>query len=76
MRRIIKDNVPDFWGAYLRRHRKSRYDDLDTTEEGKQLRKQIREHMLEHQKRICCYCIVRHIKPASIRQIKYYKSVA
>lgn len=75
MRRIIKDNVPDFWGAYLRRHRKSRYDDLDTTEEGKRLRKQIREHMLEHQKRICCYCCKsidssnshnEHIKPKDL----------
>lgn len=56
MRRIIKDYVPDFWNAYLRRHPKCQYDDLETTEEGKQLRNQIREHMLVHQKRICCYC--------------------
>ena len=75
MRRIIKDNVPDFWSAYLRRHHNSRYDDLDTTEEGKQLRRQIREHMLEHQKMICCYCCKsidssnshnEHIKPKDL----------
>lgn len=74
MRKIVKDTTPDFWGAYLRRHPHSRYDDLEHTETGQQLRKQVREHMLEQQKMICCYCCKsinssnshnEHIKPRS-----------
>lgn len=75
MKRIIKDQVPGFWSAYLHKHPKSRYDDLETTEAGKQLRNQVREHMLAHQKRIGCYCCKsidgshshnEHIKPRAL----------
>ena len=74
MKKIIKDAEPEFWSDYLRRHPKTTYDDLDKTEEGKQLRSQVREHMLAHQKMICCYCCKsidsshshnEHIKPRS-----------
>ncbi len=74
MKRIIKDAEPEFWSAYLRRHPRTIYDDLDKTVEGKQLRSQVREHMLAHQKMICCYCCKsidsshshnEHIKPRS-----------
>lgn len=56
MRRIVKDTVPDFWDAYLHKNPKSRYDDLEKTAAGQQLRRQLREHMLTYQKMICCYC--------------------
>ncbi len=74
MRRIIKDTAPDFWGAYVRKHPNSRYDDLENTKTGQLLRKQVREHMLAQQKMICCYCCKsidsssshnEHIKPQS-----------
>lgn len=56
MKRIIKDSPPKFWIEYMRRHPKSHYDDLEKSEDGRQIRKQIREHMLANQKKICCYC--------------------
>lgn len=56
MKRIIKDAEPDFWSAYLRKHSNGTYDDLEKTEEGRQLRSQVRKHMLTQQKMICCYC--------------------
>lgn len=75
MRRIIKDPPPEFWTEYVRRHSKYNYDDLEKTEDGKQVRRQLREHMLLQQKKICCYCcrVVRmdnshneHIKPKDL----------
>ena len=75
MKRIIKDNVPEFWSDYLHEHPRSQYDELDDTENGRMLRKQVREHMLIQQKKICCYCCRQidasdshneHIKPRSL----------
>lgn len=56
MRRIVKDVVPDFWCKYLRKHPGERYDDLDKTAEGQQIRMRVHDHMLQHQKMLCCYC--------------------
>lgn len=56
MRRIIKDDTPDFWAAYVRRHPTGRYCELDSTLEGRALRKQLRSHLVKQQEMICCYC--------------------
>lgn len=56
MRRIIKDEEPEFWSKYIARHPRENYDDLDKTDEGKCIRHEIRMHMLAQQQYICCYC--------------------
>lgn len=75
MKRIFKDSPPEFWAEYMRRYPKAHYDDLDKSEDGRQIRKQLREHLLIHQKKICCYCCRaikldnshnEHIKPRAL----------
>lgn len=56
MRKIIKDQTPDFWSSFVRKHPQVRYRDLKQSEEGIALRIQLRKHLVEHQKWICCYC--------------------
>ena len=56
MKRIIKDEVPLFWSRYVKRHPNESYDRLDETDEGRNVRNEIRKHMLINQKYICCYC--------------------
>lgn len=43
MKRIIKDSPPKFGIEYMCRHPKSHYDDLEKSENSRQIRKQIRE---------------------------------
>lgn len=77
MKRIVKDGAPDFLDTYVKKHPKSVYCDLDTIEDGRMLRNQLREHLVKHQKMICCYCCSsieadassahnEHIKPQSV----------
>ena len=78
MRRIIKNEPPEFWLEYKKSHADSKYDDLDRTEEGKQFRRSLRKHLLEQQGNLCCYCCreiakaspssshIEHIKPRSL----------
>lgn len=56
MRRIIKDKTPAFWAAFLRKHPKIRYANLNDSKEGISVRKQLHGHMVSHQKNLCCYC--------------------
>ena len=72
MRKIIKDETPEFWVKFVRTHPGIHYDQLDNTNEGKSVRQKIREHMVTHQRKICCYCCrsidlekshTEHIKP-------------
>lgn len=56
MRRIIKGEAPDFWTKFCRKHSKVRYDDLNTNENGKEIRAELRQHLLTEQQYLCCYC--------------------
>lgn len=56
MRRIVKDAAPAFWESYVKKHPKERYRHLDSTTEGQSVRNQLRDHLVEQQKMICCYC--------------------
>ena len=68
MKRIIKNEVPTFWSDYCRHHISIRYDDAD-----KEIKHNLRQHMLGVQKNICAYCCAQindlskshneHIKP-------------
>lgn len=72
MRKIIKDETPEFWAKFIKKHPGVHYDQLDKTDEGKAIRQKIRKHMVTHQREICCYCCrsidlekahTEHIKP-------------
>ena len=74
MKRITKDNAPDFWTSYIRRNPNHKYADLDRTEEGRTVRNELRKHLAKEQLNICCYCCCQlspdkthneHIKPES-----------
>ena len=56
MRTIVKLPEPDFWSEYRRRNPNIRYSDLDCSEEGRDLRKKIREYMIDNQHGLCAYC--------------------
>lgn len=56
MRRIIKDNTPVFWSDFCQSNPRKAYDDLEKSSEGKALRANIRKHMINTQKGVCCYC--------------------
>ena len=72
MKRIIKGNAPGFWVSYTRRHPTHKYADLENTVEGQSVRNQLRQHIQQEQRNICCYCCCvlspndmhnEHIKP-------------
>ena len=72
MIRIIKDTEPEFWSEYKKRHPGDNYEALDNSEEGRETRRMLRQHLIMHQKYICAYCSKRisldeslneHIKP-------------
>ena len=56
MRRIIKGEMPAFWAKFCRKHPKARYDDLNTLENGKETRAELRRYLLAEQQYLCCYC--------------------
>ena len=57
MIRIIKDKAPEFWTNFFRHNKNVRhYDDLEKSDNGKEVRQKIRFHMISQQKYICCYC--------------------
>lgn len=57
MIRIIKDDAPAFWTDFLKHNKNVRiYDDLEKSDDGKEVRQKIRIHMISQQKFICCYC--------------------
>lgn len=75
MRRIIKDDEPDFWKSFKRKNPRIIYKQLEDSDEGKQVRSDIKQHMIKHQKYLCAYCCRsidfndshnEHIKPEKI----------
>lgn len=75
MRKIIKEPEPEFWRDFKKKYPKKTYNDLGKSEEGKELRKKIRDFMIKNQRGLCCYCCKsiasdnshnEHIKPRSV----------
>ena len=75
MIRIIKGKEPDFWHDFKMKNPGIQYDQLNDSETGKQVRKNLREHLLQQQYKICCYCCRRidldnslneHIRPKAV----------
>lgn len=69
---IPRTEEPDFWKVFKRKHPGIHYDDLQTTEEGRSLRQEIRKYNIDQQHGLCAYCCKRinleksineHIKP-------------
>ena len=56
MRRINRPVTPDFWEDYKKRHKTDCYDDLQKTEEGCNVRHQLREFLIKSQYGLCAYC--------------------
>lgn len=56
MRRITKDEAPEFWTAYIRKNPRTTYQMLEETQEGRTVKSQIRAHMVQHQQHLCGYC--------------------
>lgn len=56
MRRITRDKVPPFWADYVRRNPRISYAMLEETDEGKELRIAIRNHLVRQQQYLCAYC--------------------
>lgn len=72
MRKIERYPEPDFWREYKRKHPGILYKDLNVDAEGKEVRKKIRQYLVESQKGLCAYCckgisekesLNEHIKP-------------
>ena len=74
---IERGAEPDFWSDYKRKNPKITYDELDLSDEGKNIRQQIREYNIEQQHGLCAYCckgisvdtsINEHMKPRGVPQ--------
>lgn len=75
MIRIMKGKEPDFWNDFKMKNPGVRYEQLNDLETGKQVRKDLREYLLQQQYKICCYCCRRidldnslneHIRPQAL----------
>lgn len=76
MIKINKTAEPDALIRYKKKHPSGVYDDLDNSEDGRELRREIRQSLLDDQHGICCYCCkqielekssVEHIVPRDLR---------
>lgn len=56
MRRITKSEVPEFWGKFCRKNPRIHYNDLDKSQEGRDVRSQMHDFLMTEQMGICCYC--------------------
>ena len=72
MRRITREETPEFWSKSIRKYRN--YDDLENSEAGRELRGMLRRHLIMLQGGLCAYCckeiadensLNEHIKPRS-----------
>ena len=77
MRKINRQEEPDFWMEYRRLHPKERYDDLKNSEEGNEVRHNLRAFLIQSQHGLCAYCcrkigidnsLNEHIRPQSLFQ--------
>lgn len=56
MRRIIKSPEPQYWKDFVRKNPETTYKELEKTEEGRQLRRKVREQISADQGWLCAYC--------------------
>jgi len=56
MRKITKEPEPKFWSDFKKKNPKVKYNNLDKTKGGYELRSKIHDFMIQNQKGICCYC--------------------
>ena len=77
MRHIDRGPEPDSWREFKRKNRAVRYADLDATQQGRIVRREMRSHLVKSQHGLCAYCCSRitaesgsslteHIKPESL----------
>ena len=53
---INKTEEPSFWKDYNKKYPREIYNNLDNSDKGKDVRRQLRKHLLEQQKYVCAYC--------------------
>lgn len=72
MIRIVKGEEPADWKAFKKKNPRIVYRRLDSSETGREIRRNLRRHLLEEQYHVCCYCCKRiglenslneHIRP-------------
>jgi len=56
MRKITKEPEPKFWSDFKKKNPKVKYNNLDKTKGGYELRSKIHDFMIPNQKGLCCYC--------------------
>lgn len=54
MLKINKNDIPLFWNHVIKQYKN--YDDLNDNDKGKELRKNLRVHLISEQKGVCAYC--------------------
>lgn len=74
MRYLARGPEPESWTDFKRHNKHKRYGDLQTTAEGRLVRREMREHLVSSQQGLCAYCcaritaektssLIEHIKP-------------
>ena len=77
MRYIDRAPEPNSWSDFKRRNRSACYADLDATQQGRAVRREMRAHLVKSQHGLCAYCCSKitaesgtslneHIKPESL----------
>lgn len=74
MRRIIKDEEPEFWKNYKRKNKNVQYDDLGRLKGGFKIRMDMHDHLISHQLFVCAYCCKCITKENSHNEHIYPKS--
>ena len=68
MLKITKNEAPSFWKEYLKKHSGHIYRDLEHTAEGRQVRMDLREHLVKEQHYVCAYCCKRIIPSNALNE--------
>ncbi len=56
MKRIIKNEPPEEWRKFVKKHPKFQYKDLNKEKNGMELRQLLKSSLIEEQGGLCCYC--------------------
>lgn len=56
MRKISRQKEPDFWIEYKKKRPKERYADLEKSQEGNRVWRNMREFLIQSQYGLCAYC--------------------
>lgn len=72
MKRINKPVEPQFWTSFVKKHPQQVYKELNHSSDGREVRRKIRQLLVDNQQYICAYCCKRidtetslneHLKP-------------